>query len=323
MFRLRLVIILSTSLILFLCSVSIVAQPASPSQPSRMFAPYVDISKLADSLQQIQAASGIKTFTLAFVVSGAGCIPAWGGTLVVATDTTIAAGIAKLRDAGGDVIIAFGGYDGTDLGQSCPDVPSLQAAYQSVIEKYKVRILDFDVEHAAIEDPVSIDRRSQTLKALATANPGLQINYTLPATPAGLTAVSVNVIKSAAKFGTPVAVVNVMAMDYGSPVPTGAMGPNAVAAAAAAQCQLKSLGLNAQVGITPMIGVNDSVGETFTLNDAQVVLNYAQANSSTVALLSFWSVGRDNGSCSETVSPLCSGIVQDPWAFTRIFQKFQ
>ncbi len=231
--------------------------------------------------------------------------------------------IAKLRAAGGDVLIAFGGYDGTDLGQSCSDVPSLQAAYQAVIDKYKVKILDFDVEHTAIEDPVSIDRRSQALKALAAANPGLQINYTLPATPAGLTDLSVNVIKSAVKYGTPVAVVNLMAMDYGSPVPTGAMGPDAVAAASAASCQLKSLGLNARIGITPMIGVNDSAGETFTLDDAQVVLNYAQANSNVVALLAFWSVGRDNGSCSGTVSPLCSGLPQKEWDFTRIFQKFQ
>ena len=288
-----------------------------------MFAPYVDMSKLANSLPQVQAASGIKTFTLAFIVSGNGCVPAWGGTRPVSSDTTIAAGIAKLRDAGGDVLIAFGGYDGIDLAQSCADVPSLQAAYQAVIDKYKAKILDFDVEHTAIEDPVSIDRRSQALKALAAANPGLQINYTLPATPAGLTDLSVNVIKSAVKYGTPVAVVNLMAMDYGSPVPSGAMGPNAVAAAAGALCQLKSLGLNARVGITPMIGVNDSAGETFTLDDAQVVLNYAQANSNAVALLSFWSVGRDNGSCSGTVSPTCSGIPQKDWDFTRIFQKFQ
>ena len=192
-----------------------------------------------------------------------------------------------------------------------------------MVDRYKVTVLDLDIEHTAIEDPVSIDRRSQALTALAVANPGLQINYTLPATPTGLTDLSVNVIKSAVKYKTPVAVVNLMAMDYGLPVPTGAMGPNAVAAAGATLCQLKSLGLNARVGITPMIGVNDSAGETFTLDDAQVVVNYALANSNSIALLSFWSVGRDNGGCSGNVSPLCSGIPQKDWAFTRVFQKFQ
>ena len=135
-----------------------------------------------------------------------------------------------------------------ELGQTCSDVASLQAAYQAVIDKYKAKILDFDVEHTAIEDPVSIDRRSQALKALAAANPGLQINYTLPATPAGLTDLSVNVIKSAVKYGTPVAVVNLMAMDYGSPVPTGAMGPNAVAAAAACALSVEVAGLECARG---------------------------------------------------------------------------
>ena len=323
MSRFRLAIIASTIAFFFHWSSAALAQAASPVQLPRMFAPYVDMSKLANTLPQIQAASGIKTFTLAFVVSGNPCTPAWGGTAPISADTAVADGIAKLRAAGGDALIAFGGYDGIDLGQSCADVPSLQAAYQTVIDKYKAKILDFDVEHTAIEDPVSIDRRSQALKALAAANPGLQVNYTLPATPAGLTDLSVNVIKSAVKYGTPVSVVNLMAMDYGSPVPAGAMGPDAVAAASAASCQLKSLGLNARVGITPMIGVNDSEGETFTLDDAQVVLNYAQANSNVVALLAFWSVGRDNGGCSGTVSPLCSGITQKEWDFTRIFQKFQ
>jgi chitinase len=300
-----------------------VAQTAAPTLPSKMFAPYVDMTKLANSLPQVRAASGIKTFTLAFIVAGNGCAAAWGGTVPISTDSTIGAGIAQIRKAGSDVIIAFGGYDGLELAQTCTDVPSLQAAYQSVIEKYKVNILDFDVEHTAIEDPISIDRRSQALNALAATNPGIQINYTLPATPAGLTDLSVNVIKSAVKWGTPVKIVNLMTMDYGSPVPTGAMGPNAVAAASAALCQLKSLGLNARVGITPMIGVNDSAGEVFTLDDAQVVLNYAQANTNSIALLSCWSVGRDNGGCLGTVVHNCSGIKQAEWDFTRIFQKFQ
>ena len=319
----RSVLIASTILFSFLSSLGIVAQTASSAQPSRMFAPYVDMTKLANSLPQVQASSGIKTFTLAFIVSDNGCVPAWGGTAPVATDAAIAAGIAQITKSGSDVLIAFGGYDGLELAQVCTDVASLQTAYQSVIDKYHVKILDFDVEHTAIEDPISIDRRSQALTALAAANPGLQINYTLPATPAGLTDLSVIVIKSAVKYATPVAVVNLMAMDYGSPVPTGAMGPNAVAAAAAARCQLKSFGLKVQVGITPMIGINDSVGEVFTLDDAQVVLNYAQANSNAIVLLSFWSVGRDNGGCSGTVMHNCSGITQKDWDFTRIFQKFQ
>jgi len=296
--------------------------PTALAQPSRTFAPYVDMTKITVTLRQLHAASGAKTFTLAFVVSGKACEPAWGGTTPVSADARIVAEVSDLRKEGGDALIAFGGYDGLELAQTCADTAALQAAYQAVIDKYKAKVLDLDIEHTAIEDPVSIDRRSQALTALAAANPGLQITYTLPATPAGLTDLSVNVIKSAVKFGTPVSVVNLMAMDYGSPVLIGAMGPDAVAAASGAVCQLKSLGLSARIGITPMIGVNDSADETFTLDDAQVVVNYALANSNVVSLLSFWSIGRDNGNCFGKVSPYCSGIPQKDWEFTHIFQKF-
>lgn len=309
------------ALILLLCLFSALATKAQ-SASSGAFAPYLDMSKMADHLPSIQSETGVNAMTLAFVVAGNGCVPVWLGGGPVASDTNIAAFIQQVRAKGADVLIALGGYDGVELAQSCTDVPSLQAAYQVVVDKYKLKVLDLDIEHTAIEDPVSIDRRSQALKALAAANSGLQINYTLPATPAGLTDLSVNVIKSAVKFGTPLSIVNLMTMDYGAPVLTGAMGPNAVAAAGGAQQQLKALGLNARIGITPMIGVNDSAGETFTLDDAQVVVNYALSNSKSIALLSFWSIGRDNGSCFGKVSPFCSGIPQKDWDFTRIFQKF-
>jgi hypothetical protein len=296
---------------------------ASAQTPSpRTFAPYLDMSKMVDQLPGLQLASGINRVTLAFVVAGPGCTPTWLGGLPIASETKIAAAISRFRATGGDIIIAFGGYDEKELAQVCNDVPALLSAYQAVVDKYKPMALDLDIEHTAIEDPASIDRRSQALIALAAANPSLQINYTLPSTPSGLKDLSVNVMQSAVKFGTPVAIVNLMTMDYGFPVLAGAMGPNAVAAASGAACQLKSLGSKARIGITPMIGSNDSDGETFTLEDAQVVVNYALANSNSVALLSFWSVGRDNGGCFGKVSPYCSGIPQKEWDFTRIFQKF-
>ena len=305
------------SLILTLCA------SAASAQADRSFAPYVDMSKMADRLDWFQAHTEVKVFTLAFVVSGEGCAANWLAGPAVQADTVIAAGIAKIRARGADVYIAFGGYDGLELAQVCKDVASLQAVYQTVVDRYKPKALDLDIEHTAIEDPVSIDRRSQALAALSAANPGLQINYTLPATPAGLTDLSVNVLKSAMKYGTKVAVVNLMTMDYGKPVTMGAMGANATSAAGGAMAQLKALALNASLGITPMIGVQDSEGETFTLEDAQVVVNYALANSDRISLLSFWSLGRDNGSCFGKVSPFCSGIPQKDWEFTRIFQKFE
>jgi len=227
----------------------------------------------------------------------------------------------KLRAAGGDVIIGFGGYEGTELAQVCTDVASLQAAYQKVVDKYKAKILDFDVEHLALDDQSSIDRRNLAITNLVKANPGLQINFTLSATPGGLTAQGVGVLKSAVAQGTAVHVVNVMTMNYGQAAASKNMGVNAISAIEGAQSQLKDLGMKANLGITPMIGMNDAPGETFTAADAAAVLSYAQRNQN-IALLAFWSVARDNGSCSGKVAPTCSGIAQKSWQFSHLFASF-
>jgi hypothetical protein len=295
--------------------------PTAPTQ-TKMFAPYIDMGKPNNNLPQIMAASGIKYFTLGFVQSQ-GCAASWFGTTPLDKEVVFTKYIEQVRAAGGEVIIAFGGWDGTDIAQACTDPATLQAAYQAVVDKYKAKILDFDVEHLAIEDPASIDRRNIALKALATANPGLQINYTLPATPQGLTRESMIVITSAVKYGTPVTIVNLMTMDYGFPVPDGAMGVDSVSALGAGWCQIKTAGLIARLGVTPMIGTNDTTTETFTLADARAVLAYAQANPNIVGLLTFWSISRDNGGCVATVSPTCSGIQQNAWDFSHIFSAFR
>jgi hypothetical protein len=294
---------------------------AEATLPSRLFAPYIDLAKATSTLEQIHAASGTKYFTLAFIVSGGGCVPAWGGNLPVATDTVIASQVADLRKAGGDVIIAFGGQAGQELGLNCSDVASLQSAYQAVIDKYKVRQIDLDVEGDAIENQASNDRRSQALTKLVAANPGLRISYTLPVFPTGLIPSGITLLKSAVTYNTPVYVVNLMTMDYGNSVDAGGMATNAISAVNGAIGQVKSIGLKTNIGITPMIGMNDSPGETFSLADAETVLKFASAHND-VALLSFWSVGRDSGSCVGTVSPTCSGVAQKDWEFSKTFQKF-
>jgi hypothetical protein len=317
---------------LFLCVSCLIAyaveaqrksgHPLPAHRSERMFVPYLDVSQPANDLPQIHADSGTRLFTLAFVNSNQGCTPSWPGAQLVSSDTLISENVAKLRAAGGDVIIALGGYDGIELAQACNDVASLQSAYQQVVDKYKVRIFDFDVEHLALDDQASIDRRNLAITNLAKANPGLQINFTLPATPSGLTAQGVTVLKSALAQHTPVHVVNVMAMNYGQAAASKNMGANAISAVEGAQNQLKDMGLTARLGVTTMIGMNDTAGETFTAADATAVLSYAQRNQN-VALLAFWSVARDNGSCSGNVVPTCSGIAQKSWEFSHRFASFR
>jgi chitinase len=78
----------------------------------------------------------------------------------------------------------------------------------------------------------------------------------------------------------------------------------------------------AMVGITPMIGQNDSAGEIFSMSNAQQVLSFAQSKQ--VGELAFWEVSRDNGSCagSTTASPTCSGLSQSTYAFINTFKAY-
>jgi hypothetical protein len=159
---------------------------------------------------------------------------------------------------------------------------------------------------------------------LQAANPDLTISYTLPVLPTGLTASGLNVLASAKRDGVEIDVVNIMAMDYGTAVDNGGqMGFNAISAANATQQQLSDLGMSSKIGITPMIGVNDIISEVFTLADAQALLDYARSDSDVVRL-SMWSVARDNGNNPGVpyASPDGSGIVQQPYDFSAIFQQF-
>jgi hypothetical protein len=293
------------------------------AQTKKLFAPYIHMSETDNNLFAIQAASGIKFFTIAFIVSDGGCTAAWQGkpNLPLATEKLFSQNIDAVRKAGGDVIVAFGGYAGKELSLACPDAVTLTAAYQSVLDKYKVTSLDFDIESSAADDRVSIERRSEALSRLVRANPGLQISFTVPVVQDGMPQTALDLLASAQKHNVPVSVVNLMTMDYGDPVANRNMGPLAIVSVDAALRQMRTIGLVAGVGITPMIGMNDTPGETFTLADASTVLSYARSNGA-VCRLSMWSVGRDRGGCAGAVLPTCSGINQDDWGFTHIFQTF-
>jgi len=317
-------------------NVTTLSGPPPPPPGSKVFAPYVDMGLTADwQLLTIQQQSGIKVFTLGFVVGNGGCTPTWGGVgATVANDTlpngtTILSLVQGVRAAGGDVIISFGGASGTELALGCTTVSSLQAAYQAVLNKYSVNSstpvrLDFDIEGGATTDQTSINRRNQALVGLKNANPGLVISYTLPVLPTGLVASGVNILNSVKTAGLNLNVVNIMAMDYGSANDNGGqMGLSAQQAATNTHNQVVAAGLTASIGVTPMIGINDVNTEIFQLADATSLLNFANANSY-ITRLSYWSVARDNGSCPNQgfASPSCSGISQSNWAFANILKPF-
>src|SRR5262249_59847623 len=110
-----------------------------------------------------------------------------------------------------------GGGAGGEGARTATSAASLQAEYQSVIDRYHVHSLDFDIEGAAVQDQHSITLRDQALVGLKAANPGLTISYTLPVLPTGLTADGVNLLANAKRDRHAIDVVNIIAIDYAPP----------------------------------------------------------------------------------------------------------
>jgi Glycosyl hydrolases family 18 len=305
--------------------------PTPPAGTSHLFAPYVDMSITADeNLVSIQQSAGFNAVTLAFLDASNGCSVGWGGlggtlpTDTLADGTSIHSIVESLQNAGVQVILSFGGANGTEPALNCTSASQLQALYQSAINLYGVKMLDFDIEGGATTNQASITLRDQALVGLKAANTGLVISYTLPVLPTGLIASGVNILNSAKADGLALDLVNVMAMDYGSSSDNDAqMGLDATDAASATEAQIVAAGLSAKVGITPMIGVNDTNTEVFTLANAQTVTSFANANSY-VGRLSMWSLGRDNGSCAgeDFASPSCSGLTQNTYQFSEAFEPY-
>lgn len=293
------------------------AAPAVDAAPR--VAPYVDVTMAAPSLAQAAQATGQKDYTLAFALaSSGGCDPKWGGTADI-DDSRITSDVAALKAQGGDVVVATGGAVGPYLEQSCTSASALEDAYKKVLDTVGSNHLDVDVEA-----PIPQDTVNQALAALQ-AERGTSVTYTLrvQGQDYGVDPYSLQVLQSAAAAGVDVDV-NPMVMDFGY---SGDWGDAMVSAADATVQQMKTVwpgesdsSLYGRLGVTPMIGENDS-GMTTTQADAEKLLAFARSNH--IASIGFWSLGRDNGGCAGGgVSPTCSGISQSDFEFTDIFKGY-
>jgi hypothetical protein len=214
----------------------------------------------------------------------------------------------------------------------------LVAAYQSVITAYGLTHIDFDIEGAATADRASVDRRSQAIAILqqnaAAAGRTLDVWFTLPVLPTGLTNDGLYVVQSALRYGVNIAGVNIMTMDYGdsaAPNPIGKMGDYAIQAATSLFNQLKSAYNNTlttaqlwdKIGVTPMIGLNDVTTEVFDQQEAREVLAWAQQVG--ITRISMWSINRDYQHVAGTINYVdnfSSSLWQSPLEFSLLFNQF-
>ena len=292
------------------------------------FAPYVDTSLYpAFDLVAGAEATGVKDYNLAFITDGGGCTPKWGGVTDLASDG-VASQIGALRAKGGDVRVSFGGASGSELATTCSSADALATAYGKAVDAYGLTKVDFDVEGGALPDTAANTRRAQAIARLQQLHPDLDVSFTLPVMPEGLTQDGVNLLANAKSNGVSIDTVNIMAMDYGASY-SGDMGTYAEQAATATQAQVKSvLGLSDSaawkaVAVTPMLGVNDVASEIFKVDDASQLVTFAKAKG--LGWLSMWSATRDkqcSGGAKPSADATCSSIVQDQFAFSKAFAAY-
>ncbi len=235
----------------------------------------------------IMSATGIKWFTMAFMLSNGYCNPQWDGNRPL-TGGIDQSTINNIRGAGGDVVISSGGAVGNWLEQSCGSAGELAGAYQRVINAYGLKALDIDIEGSVYGNPTLQQR-----------------------------------INRAAQSGLTVDGWTIMPFDFGAAGQN--MGNLTVQATEGLKNTVKNAyGYSddqayRHSGISSMNGITDQ-GETVTLDDFRTILGYAQQHH--LARLTFWSADRDRPCTGGSSPDSCSGVAQNDWDYTRIIAGY-
>nr|WP_042193376.1 cellulose binding domain-containing protein [Kibdelosporangium sp. MJ126-NF4]CEL20739.1 Chitinase [Kibdelosporangium sp. MJ126-NF4]CTQ89652.1 Chitinase (EC 3.2.1.14) [Kibdelosporangium sp. MJ126-NF4] len=273
------------------------------------------------SPQTVMNATGVKWFTMAFVLSGGGCTPAWDSQrpLQGGVDATA---IQQIRAAGGDIVPSFGGWSGNKLGPNCSTPEALAGAYQQVISAYNLKAIDIDIENTdEFENTTVQDRILTALRIVKQNNPGIQTIVTFGTTTSGPNFYGNRLIDQAKALNANIDVFTIMPFDFGS----SNMGADTQNASEGLKNKLKSTfgwtdaQAYAHMGISGMNGLSDQQELTTTETWTQI-RDYAKSRG--LARLAFWSVNRDRGCPGGGVVENCSGIAQPDWEFSRITAGF-
>jgi len=301
--------------------------------PGFIFAAYKDVTISADfntgaqrsavtgTVQPVTSAMPNSTLVWAFATSSCDS-ESWAGISPAMEATNVQAFVS----AGKRYILGTGGAAGSF---SC----SSGSGLIGFINRYNSANLvgvDFDIESGQSQQ--AIDELITSTMAAEQQFPNLQFSFTIPS----LGTLAANPITGGSVGGTVVNeikrlglggnyVVNLMAMDYGSANPGNCvvvngrcdMGQSAVQAAQALN-QQSGIPMN-HIGVTLMIGQNDTQDEVTSLADVDTLSNFAKSNG--LATIRFWAFDRDtpNGTGGLSTS---NGNGQPPLAYTHEFLKF-
>jgi chitinase len=267
-------------------------------------------------------ATGIKAFTIAFVLASNGCNPAWDGSSGL-TGGAHASTIAAIRAAGADVVPSIGGWSGNKLGPNCSTPEALAGAYQKVIDTFQLKAIDIDIENTdEFENYVVADRIVDALKIVKQRNPNVKTILTFGTTPSGPNAHGVRLIQQAKAKNANIDIFAQMPFDFGGHADMYAAN---VGATEGLKNVLKTTfgwtdaQAYSRIGLSGMNGLSDQQ-ELTTVETWTRIRDYAKSKG--LARFTFWAVNRDRGCVGGGVVSNCSGIAQTDWAFTKVSAGF-
>jgi hypothetical protein len=250
----------------------------------------------------------LPAITLAFATGTCGS-ETWGG---VSGADWAAENVPQLQAAGLDYVVSTGGEDGTFTCDSTAGMESFIATYAS---PHLVGI-DFDIEGGQTES--EIEGLVDAAAGAQSEYPNLQFSFTLATLGAsdgsygGVNSLGNEVVEAVLGSGLNNYVINLMTMDYGS-------ASSSVCVVVSGSCEMAQSAIQAvenlehtygipasKIAVTPMIGMNDTSSETFTIADVDTLTAYAVGNG--LAGLHFWSLDRDTPCADTYASPTCNSI---------------
>jgi chitinase len=267
-------------------------------------------------------ATGIRAFTMAFVLASNGCNPAWDGEGGL-TGGVHASTISAIKAAGADVVPSIGGWSGNKLGPNCTTTDALAGAYQKVIDAFGLKAIDIDIENSdEFENTAVQDRILGALKIVKQKNPSVKTILTFGTSTTGPTYYGTRLVQQAKALGANIDIFTQMPFDFGG-------GADMYTATVNASEGLKNLlkttfgytdaQAYSHMGISGMNGLSDQQ-ELTTTDTWTRIRDYAKSKG--FARFTFWAVNRDRGCAGGGVVSDCSGIAQADWAFTKISAGF-
>jgi hypothetical protein len=300
--------------------------PARAStQPIEMAAPYEYLGwGEPQPPAGVIEATGVHDLTLAFMLSSGKCNPEWDGERPLLGGSDQRA-IEAIRAAGGEVDVSFGGWSGKKLGSACKTPVALAAAYRKVIAAYSLGAIDVDIEHKEFTNAKVRKRVIEALAIVHGEDPGLEISITFGTAETGPEPAGRSLIADAAAIGFQPNAWTVMPFDFG-PAHTDMGHASIKAVEGLAQDLVSAYGITAtaayeHAGISSMDGDTDESSETVSVEDFHTMLAFVEEHH--LARFTFWAVNRDRPCAGgETPGEDCSGIGQQPYAFTDVIAEY-